>query len=166
MYFIKYHPLKERLRDRTMNDREALPYYILFSVMAALMTALPMGGHLNRWNVLSAFVNTVVVITGIIYCFRQNGGKAGYDFIQKSVVLGWVVMVRLLLPFILCGVAAGFLKIWLRQSCDTTSWIDIVLVVVVEAIYFQRFGRHIRDTTRKSGEQSGSGYRPPAAGSS
>lgn len=152
MYFIKYHPLKERLRDRTMNDREALPYYILFSAISTLVITLPMGGPLNRWNVLSAFVSTVVVIAGIIYCFRQNGGKAGYDFIQKSVVLGWVVFVRLLLPFILCGIAAGFLKIWLRQSCETASWIDTVLVGVVEVIYFQRFGRHIRDTKGESGE--------------
>jgi len=144
-----------------MNDREALPYYIVLSAFGALETALPRGGALtlNLWNLLSVFVSTVVFIAGVIYCFRHNGGKAGYDFIQKSIVLGWVVAVRLLLLyFILCHLAGGLLKGWLGQSYETDSWVDTVLIGVMWVIYYQRLGRHIRDTRRESGEPPVSDY--------
>ena len=30
MYFIDYHPLKQKLRSRSISDREALPYLIAY----------------------------------------------------------------------------------------------------------------------------------------
>jgi len=39
VHFIKYHPLKERLRDPTLTEREALPYYVMLCVAAAFLGA-------------------------------------------------------------------------------------------------------------------------------
>ena len=40
MYFFKIEPLKKQLRDRTLTDREALPYLLIFT---ALMSLFPLG---------------------------------------------------------------------------------------------------------------------------
>ncbi len=154
MYFVRIKPLKERLRSRAVGDREALPYYAVFMACMTFLCALPMDKPYTRWDVLSAVTGTVVTIGGVIYSYVRNGGRAGYDLIHKSVILGWVVMIRLLA--IIVPVVAGivFLKTRLGHSCEQTSWVDVIAVAILEAVYYQRLGKHIGETNRTEGEPS------------
>jgi hypothetical protein len=97
-------------------------------------------------------VGLLIILGGTIFTFNKNGGKTGYDFIQKSIVLGWVITVRLA-PLILCALIGVVL---FKQSRglpeEQTTWVDVVFVAVVMIIYYQRLGRHIQDTNR-IGEQ-------------
>jgi hypothetical protein len=155
MYFVRIKPLKERLRSRVLGDREALPYYVVFMVCTTLVCALPMTAQpYTRWDVLSAVTGTVFAIGGVIYSYVRNGGSMGYDFIHKSVVLGWVVMIRLLAIMIPVLVAIGFLKPSIGLPIEQTSWMDVVFVAVFEVIYFQRLGTHLEDTNKTDGEPS------------
>jgi len=173
MNFIKYNPLKEQLRNRTMSDRDALPYYIVqIAFMSLFLFPIPYEHTYSFGYVFSSIVVTAVTIAGILYCYVKNGGRTGYDFIQKTIVLGWVVVVRVFLLFFYClfifimtyGVILHRLKIKpVHHSCPL--WIGTIVTVVIAAIYFQRLGRHIKDTQKEPGDPAGSGYRPPAAGS-
>jgi hypothetical protein len=160
MYFIKFHPLKEQLRERTFTDRDGLPYYILFVASSTFMAGFPMASS-DGLDVLSASAFSVATILGTIYSFKKNGGITGYDFIQKSIVLGWIIVFRCLWLFILAAVVIGyFAKIALGLPLGSSSWIDTVLSVVFMAAYYQRLGRHIQDTNRCIGEH---GDTPDAA---
>jgi hypothetical protein len=155
MYFVRIKPLKERLRRRALGDREALPYYVIFMACTTFVCALPMAAQpYTRWDVLSAITGTVFAIGGVIYSYNRNGGGAGHDFIHKSVVLGWVVMIRLLAIIIPIAIGIGFLKTSLGHSCDQTSWVDVIAVSLFEAVYFQRLGKHIAETNKTAGEPS------------
>jgi hypothetical protein len=148
MYFIKYQPLKDQLRSRSVTDREALPYLVAFSALTAFVCGIPLVDGFNRWDAISTFVSVMLAIGGIIYAYHQNGGPAGNDLIQKYVVLGWVVSFRFILgaiPAIVAVMIVGDLMGLL--SWDSTGPFDVACTFVFEAILYQRIGRHIRDTS-------------------
>lgn len=152
MYFVKYHPLKEQLRKRTFTDRDGLSYYILFVASSTFLVGFPLtraDGH----AALSASINTIVAILGILYSYRKNGGITGYDFMQKSIVLGWIVIFRCFWLFFLVSFVGYFAKKAVGIPLGSSSWVGIVQSAVYMAVYYQRLGKHIQDTNRLSGEQ-------------
>lgn len=145
MYFVRYQPLKDKLRDRTLGDREALPYVVLFYALIAA-ALFPMTWEGNAWDYASWGGSIAAGVFGPIHVYRCNGGRNGHDFVQKIFVLGWVVAFRCLLVFIpLMGVVmvAGVLGGWITEE---TGWIEFALMLGFEVVYFQRLGRHITDT--------------------
>ncbi len=146
MYFISYQPLKDQLRVRSLSDHEALPYLVISVALMGLVGAIPLIDF-NQWDLISAFISVIIAVTGTIYAYHQNGGRAGYDFIQKYIVIGWVVGVRVTLCFILIllliTIVGEFLSV---ASYYSTGWFDVLQYAIFEIILFQRLGMHIRDT--------------------
>jgi hypothetical protein len=164
MHFIKYHPLKQKLRDRNVSDREALPYLAVFSGSTALVGAFPMFNGFNHWDFASGAFSVILAVGGVIYAYSCNGGRQGFDLIQKYVVLGWVVVIRCLLvsiPLLIVGYVAGEA---LGAIKDDTGIFDVLLIAVFEVFLYQRIGRHIRDTRTTESEQDGGGnaLEPPS----
>lgn len=153
MYFTKYHPLKEKLRDRSVSDREALPYFLIFLALTALVTVFPMFESFNEWDFVSGVLSVILAVGGVIYAYKCNGGKEGFDLIQKYVVLGWVVVIRCLLVFIPLLIVAYIFGELLGITTEGTGVFDIILVTVFEIFLYQRIGRHIRDTIENKSEQ-------------
>ena len=154
MYFIQYHPLKEKLRERTLSESEALPYWILFNVLIVLAVSVPTIGEFNVWNAINGVMSLLFTICGIFYVYSQNGGASGFDFIQKVVVLGWVVTIRCLLVFIPSMIVFYiFAEILMGgEISENTNLLDVMLSAAFYIIYFQRLGKHIQDTTKDKAE--------------
>ncbi|MFZ4681662.1 MAG: hypothetical protein ACOYMS_04100 [Terrimicrobiaceae bacterium] len=146
MYFIRYQPLKEKLKTRTLSDREALPYLILFAALAAAVYLLPPTERPNLWDLIGGGISVALAIGGVIYAYAQNGGAQGFDLIQKYVVIGWVVAVRCILILIPCAIALYFTGEMLGLITDETNWFDALIMFGFEVILYQRIGRHIADT--------------------
>ena len=154
MYFVQYEPLKRQLRGRSLSDLAALPYLILDGVLLTLFGAITDAFGPKGWNdfdTLSMCLSVIFVIGGTCYVYQQNGGKEGFDLIQKYVVLGWIVAFR----FFLAGLALltlAFLVFIIALNDGSapepihTGAADVLIVAIIELIYFQRLGRHIRDT--------------------
>lgn len=152
MYFIRYSPLKERLKNRSIADREALPYFILFCVLEAIAIALPRSEYKNRWDYISTVVTLLITFWGVVYVYQRNGGRNGYDLIHKFVVLGWVVAVRFLISVVPIFIAV-FALVWHYDFvAEETTFFNVVLFSVLEVIFYQRIGRHIADTNSKLDE--------------
>jgi hypothetical protein len=62
MYFTKYNPLKEQLRERTLSERDGLPYYVVYMAVWSLTSALPYESSLNTVDVVSAVLCTITTI--------------------------------------------------------------------------------------------------------
>lgn len=153
MYFIRYSSLKERLKNRSIDDREALPYLILFCVLEAIATALPGSDYKNRWDYISTGVTLLITIWGVIYAYQRNGGRNGYDLIHKFVILGWVVAVRYLIGVVPIFIAVFALAWHYDFVGDESTLFAIILFSVLEIIFYQRIGRHIADTNKNPNEQ-------------
>jgi hypothetical protein len=152
MYWISYKPLKERLKKRSVSDREALPYLLLFSALEAIALSVPASSEMNKWDIIETILYVIVTIIGVFYVYRRNGGNAGYDIVQKFVVLGWVVAVRYCLAALPVGGVIYFTAYYHGVSGDKTTLFDAVFFTVLSAIYYERLGRHISDTNEKTGE--------------
>lgn len=150
MYFIRYQPLKDRLTNRSLSDKEALPYLLLFCALETIVLSLPAATKTNKWDIIGAITSLSATIFGVLYVYRKNGGKAGFDIIQKFVVLGWIVAVRyliIMLPVvILLYMAASFFGL----TSDETTLLDTFLYTLLIAIYYERLGKHIGDTNVKT----------------
>ena len=146
MYFVQYHPLKEKLRERTLSDSEALPYWILLNVVIGLTVFVPTIGYFNFWDAINGVMSLLFTICGIYHVYSQNGGASGFDFIQKSVILGWVVYVRCFLAFIpIMVIQYLFAK---SYGFYFTNLFDVLADATFVIILFWRTGVHIRDTTK------------------
>ena len=156
MYWISYQPLKERLKKRSVSDREALPYLLLLSALEAISLSVPASTEMNKWDIIEAMLYVIVTIIGVIYIYRKNGGKTGYDIIHKFVVLGWVVAVRYFLVVLPLGGLIYFTVRYHAPSGDETTFFDAMFFTVISVIYYERLGRHISDTNEKIGEQAAS----------
>lgn len=146
MYFVRYQPLKEKLKSRTLSDREALPYLIVFAGLAAAVFLFPSTNGLDMWDWIGGGISVALAVAGVIYAYLCNGGKQGFDLIQKYVVMGWVVAVRCILFFIPCVIALYTIGEILGVVTDETNWYDTLILSTFEVIVYQRIGRHIRDT--------------------
>jgi len=153
MHFVRYHPLKEKLRNRSVSDREALPYLVIFAALTALVGAFPVVDGFNEWDLISGLLSVALAVGGIIYAYKSNGAKEGFDLIQKYVVLGWVVVVRCLLVFIPLAIVAYIAGESLGLVTDQTGFLDVLLIAILELVLYQRIGRHIRDTRTTNSEQ-------------
>lgn len=153
MYFIKYHPLKDQLRKRTITDREALPYFVIFTALTALVCGFPLTHGFNSWDTVSVFMSTGLAIGGVMYAYLNNGGSRGYDLIQKYVVLGWVVSVRCILALIPLGIFLYLIGEFMGLiDSEATGWFDVAIIAIMEIILYQRIGRHIKDTYDENSE--------------
>jgi len=146
MHFIRYQPLKQQLRDRSLSQREALPYYVLLCVTAALCSAPTMTYSANEWDVLNRSIQVAMAIVGPLYCYVRNGGNSGYDFIQKAVILGWVVVCRCLLVWVPIAVIVGLVKLKIAGDLYTTTWYDVTMLTLFGVFYYLRLGRHLTET--------------------
>ena len=153
MYFVQYHPLKEKLRERTLSDGESLPYWILLNVLILLAIVIPTGDF-NVWNAIDGVISLLFTICGIYHVYSQNGGSSGFDFIQKVVVLGWVVVVRCLLVFIpIMFIFYVFVGILMGEGIfENTNFLNVLVSAAFCIIYYQRLGEHIKDTTKIEAE--------------
>ena len=115
MYFVQYNPLKQKLRSRSLSDGEALPYLILEGVVTVLLYLDISSEGLNAFDLVSVIISVAILIGGTFHVYDQNGGKEGFDLVQKYIVLGWVVGFRVFLAsiplFLMLGVLIGLANI-------------------------------------------------------
>lgn len=145
MYFVQYEPLKSKLKDRSLTDQEAFPYLLVDVLLVTIALAVKIEAeHLPVVAVVDLILNVFVAIGGVFYVYEQNGGKNGVDLIRKYIVLGWVVTFRCVLIMTPVGlglyIAAGVVGV------GATAIFDALATALMQAIVYQRIGRHIRDT--------------------
>ena len=147
MYFVQYNPLKQKLSSRSLSDGEALPYLILEGVVTVLLYLDISSEGLNAFDLVSVIISVAILIGGTFHVYDRNGGKEGFDLVQKYIVLGWVVGFRVFLAsiplFLMLGVLIGLANI----DDAISDMLSVICGVAVKLIYYQRLGEHIRDTT-------------------
>lgn len=146
MNFITYAPLKEQLRERTLSDRQALPYLIASTTISAFLLSIPLHENYNLLDGLSVVVSLTLAIAGILFAYNKNGKENGYDLIQKFMVIGWITGVRFILIGIPISVVVGVVAHYLGFSFKETNPVGYTYYILFEALLYYRIGKHIEDT--------------------
>lgn len=148
MYFLRCSELKEKLSKRTLSEREALPYLIADSVLIAIAMSSFLGGYTspNLWDFLRDVLAVMTTVAGIIYAYKKNGGNNGYDFLQKYIVLGWVITWRWILIFI--PLFFIFYMLFGDHESSSSTPLEIAFIFIAEIILYWRIGKHVSDTAK------------------
>jgi hypothetical protein len=114
MFILRIKKLRQELADQGLSEKQALFYYLATAILSALTyeavaNSPGSGGAMVPVDYLDGGLDMVFTIGGIIWCYAQNGGKEGKEFLNRIVPIGWVMFWRLMLggliPFtILVGV--------------------------------------------------------------
>ena len=149
MNFIKYNLIKEKLRNRTLTEKESLPYLIVNMAIISSFYLIPNSQEYNIWDWCGGIFSVILSIIAVFYSYIQNGGKDGYDLIKKFIVLGLIVSIRCTLIFIpiivflyVIGDSFGIIK-------DETSIYETLIFGLYELILYYRIGKHISETNIK-----------------
>ena len=144
MHFVLYRPLKHKLRTNSLSDREALPYLIIYAVLFSLGSYTEAERLSNGYDIVSLCLSVIIVIGGTYYAYRQNGGKEGFNLVQKYLILAWVVAIRF--TIVLTPVVIVYVVVWQKLGMPDLDFYNVSFSAAVKFIYYHRLGRHIRDT--------------------
>ena len=146
MEFFRYRAVKEKLRTRTLTEREALPYLLSMFVFAASAVVFPIPLGSDLWDRINQGGTILLAILGLFYAYRQNDGAHGHDLALKYIVLGEIVVARCFAVSIPLGIALVWLGTQLGLRDRTMGWYDTTLWLAFQVVAYQRLGRHIADT--------------------
>jgi hypothetical protein len=89
MYFIDLRALKRDLIANRLSEAERFKYWLAPVVLFALPSrvALEGGQSWNRTGWLVWAFGTLVMLSGNIYCFHQNGASSGRQYLERYLSL-------------------------------------------------------------------------------
>lgn len=140
MYFWNIQKAKEDLKNGTIDDARAIPYFLLMQLTFFLPLFL-----LDQKNSFELFTNIVSALClglGIYFSYQANGGKLGRGYFKKYFVLSWVLTVRLILI-----VSAGilFLSFLFLAITKENELAIAIFTSVLEVFYTVRLVKHFRE---------------------
>lgn len=153
MYILGIGKLRRQLADDVLGDRQAFYYYLATAILGALTyeavaNSPGSGGPMLPVDYLDGGLDFVITVGGITWCYVQNGGAGGTQFLQRIVPIGWVMWWRVflfgLVPFtILIGLinwnATGSFG---RPESETV--IEIIIHNGIFLVMFWRMGVHMK----------------------
>src|SRR5690349_5211527 len=109
MYFWRIGHLEDHLVGRPLSDREILPYLIVVVGLSGAIGSIP-NEMLNVWDHLGTILSVILGVLGTIWIYRQNGGVDGHHFLQRYLVIGWVVSIRWLAGLLVLSFLLGVVQ--------------------------------------------------------
>jgi hypothetical protein len=149
MYFWRIEKLKSEMAARSLSEREALPYLVVFVALVTVVGYIPKPTP-NLWDGLEAVWSVLLAVVGSIYIYRQNGGANGQHFLQRYFAVGWVVTLRWLVVIILAAIAFYAVLAAVGADTESTHWYDFLFFAAAEAVLYWRIGHHVSDLATRT----------------
>ncbi len=153
MYILGISKLRQQLADDAPGDQQAFYYYLATAILSALTyeavaNSPGSGGDMVPVDYLDGGLDLAFTIAGITWCYLQNGGADGRNFLQRIVPIGWVMWWRAMLfglvPF---TILVGFLN-WNSTGSfgrpESETVIEIVIHNGIFLVMFWRMGVHMK----------------------
>lgn len=173
MYFWNIKALKQRLADQQISDQETYKY-LLFLLALYLVggvfsdfTILPVP---EPWQVREKSLFISLQVLGLVWCYRQNGGRESKDFIKRLICLLFVFSNRfftfltiLLVPTLILGtfIAGGYFgwELVIEYATKLSGLdggippelgklgiiVDTITNIVVSTCFYGLLGRHFKN---------------------
>jgi hypothetical protein len=149
MYFWRIEKLKTDMAANPLSEREVLPYLILTAVLYSVIIYIPHEIQ-NVWDGLGAVWSVLLAVVGTIYIYRQNCGAGGQHFLQRYIVVGWVVGIRWLVFLIPAAFAFYATLATVGIDLESTHWYNFLFLAVAEAVTYWRIGHHVKDLAQRA----------------
>ena len=157
MYIWQIKPLRQQLVTEGLSQKQAYHYYLATLVFNALLfeavSLNPAGSDFQPIALLDTSLYLLCVIGGVIWCFRQNGGASGKDFLPRLISISWVMFWRLtslVTPFFALVGVISYVEtgVFGRPGADMA-----IMMIVMNALYagmWWRIGAHMHWVAKNS----------------
>jgi len=150
MYWWRIQPLRQQLARQGLREALAFRYYLATAILSALLFEAVSNGPASEAKAIDLLDGALYLgftIGGIVWCYRQNGGATGRDFLNRVVPIAWVMFWRLVsvvLPFF---VIVGVID-WMQTGNFGKPGSELpVLVIIMNGLFagmWWRMGVHMK----------------------
>ena len=154
MYFWDSRRLTKDLRNDAVPASTLRDQFIGLLIIGApvFVSGLFDAARFDRWDVIYLVGAIAIVIFGIQWAYRMNGGDEGRRFVEKSVALLLPVTIQsfVLMLVVFMGLLAvesaldSRLRPWEKALMEDVSTLSITLLLHVWVMW--RLGVHLADT--------------------
>ncbi|KHF78017.1 hypothetical protein PJ15_1074 [Acinetobacter sp. neg1] len=151
MYFWNTKKLIDDLRNNRLTEQNYKNYYLVSSVfMLIMMFAMrfaPVDGELP--NLIDAVLSTIILIVGINFCFKANGGNQGKQFVSRLICLFLPIGIRFILAYFLLFLSLILVFILTARFIDSTQilvlitpyqkWGMLIISILMQVMMYWRF---------------------------
>ncbi len=152
MYIFRIKKLRQQLAGQGLSEKHALFYYLATAILSALTyeavaNSPGSGGPMVPVDYLDGGLDLVFTTVGIIWCYVQNGGAEGKEFLKRIVPIGWVMFWRLMLggliPFTILIGALNWYATGEFGRPETESVLEVIIHNGLFLGMFWRMGVHM-----------------------
>lgn len=151
MYFWRIEKLKTSMATAPLTDREVLPYLIATVIlMAAVLGGAQHVPVTSVWDDISSIFGMVIAVIGTIYIYNRNNGEAGQHFLQRYIVIGWVVSLRWLVAFMVIFTILYIILEYYGASAENIALAEFTFDTLASAVLYWRIGHHVHDLAQRT----------------
>jgi len=150
MYIWRIDRLRQQLAKRGLNQKQAFYYFLATSILSGLLYELVANGpssEVKLVDLVDAVMYLGFTIGGIVWCYKQNGGADGSDFLNRIVPIGWVMFWRLVSVVIPFFVIVGAIDWYQTGHLGRPGSEMPILVVIMNCLFggmWWRMGVHMK----------------------
>lgn len=148
MYFWRIEQLKDELATSPLSERQSFNYLMAF-VVVTMLPFWPSEDEVNSWDHLIQASTLLFSVLGTIHAYRENGGAAGQQFLQRYLALGWVWSIRWGVWTACAFLLTSLLRELVHRMDDSTTAFDFAFLLVASLIYWWQLGIHIRSVAHR-----------------
>ncbi len=140
MYIWTTKTLAVDLKRRRLDETEKLKYYIaymtLLTIAFGLGTLMPVGS--TGVSIPTLIMSLIINIGGIIICFNTNKEYDGLDFIERSILFGLPIMIRISVILLVTDVLLVIATRYYPHLFNflNSSIFDYLMTVTLMSLYY------------------------------
>jgi len=149
MYLWNTEALAVKLKDGELSQNERFKYFFIFIVLTALLmeVCLYVGEIPSVITITEGAVVLIMTIGGTLLSYKKNKDGDNKDFIDRYVCLSIPILIKITVLFVCCYIAymiVGymFLNETFGKDTDSTTWIDVLLTLLSELLFYWRLVHH------------------------
>lgn len=149
MYFWKTKELANQIKAGKISEEISKNYFIAYSVLIWIFSFPPENsGIISRIPLIAGYILVAIItIVGINITFKTNKGNDGNNYIQRVIMLGLPIIIKLLIisfitAFIVnvIGLSIGFIH---QGTMDINPWVVCFVLVLWQLIFYWRLNIHL-----------------------
>ena len=150
MYFWKIDKLSEELISSELTEAESFKYLMANAVLVAL-AAIQYEAP-NEYDTWAGIAGFFITIFGLWFIYKCNGGKNGRQIMQRYLSVGFVVLIRLVVLFMLPATIALHVisEVYYGGMSAETNISLFILMLISEVVLILWIAKHINHIAKST----------------
>lgn len=150
MYFWQIRKLRAQLASEGLSEKQAFYYYLATAILSALLYEVVANGPPSEpqaIDLLDAAMYFGFTIGGIAWCYQQNDGASGKDFLVRIVPIAWVMLWRLVAVVIPFFIVVGLVDYLETGKLGRPGSEITILIIIMNCLFggmWWRMGAHMK----------------------